>query len=158
MEFISGHTMGEKKLCFFCLRKQIAIDGDRGIQFVSDQDDKGIDLKPDEDKDQCPDRAIDLIIVGEIVDIECKTDGADDGEDGGQGSARRKEAQFIFKRRAQPVDEADAGIIKYKGNQPPDVGREKVRIGIEADARQPFVDQRLADNDSHQRAQQQQAQ
>jgi hypothetical protein len=37
---------------YFFLREQISIDGDGGVQFVTEKDDKGVDLKPDEDENE----------------------------------------------------------------------------------------------------------
>ena len=74
-----------------------------GIQFEADENDEGVEVKPDHDHDKRTDGSVNFIVGGKIIDIKGKPDRCENGKGSGQDRAGAQEIPALLVCRAVPV-------------------------------------------------------
>ena len=88
------------------------------IQFKADQKDQGIQVQPDHNDDQRTNRAVDLVIRTEVVDVKRETPYREEGQDRSQPGASTKKLPFFCMCRTILVQDRDRHEIQDAQQSP----------------------------------------
>jgi hypothetical protein len=120
------------------------------IELGSEENAERNDIEPEEERDACAERAIDLRVVGKTCDVPAEGEGGEEPQRSGKDSAGKNSLPGLLHGSTHVVDEADNADTADERNTPADKKSDGVdrSSGRRNDVHgQPFRNELTEDND-----------